>query len=434
MPAEILDGDYEGRVPLERLQAHPRNPRRGNVGKIEKLITDNGFHGALLAQRSTGFVLAGNHRMQAAKAAGLTEVPVIWLNVDDDEALRILLGDNAGSDDARYEDDALAQLLSELEASDRGLAGTGFTTSTLEQLLDRLGADVAPPGRTDPDDAPPLPAEDLVVSTTGDVYELGRHVLVVGDARDPAVIERALRGRLADMTFTDPPYGVDYVGKTEDHLTIDGDQADGLELLLRAVLGNARTHTRAGGAFWVTGPSSPPGAPVFVQVLDELRVWRQSILWVKDRFVLGHQDYQNRFEVLYEGAVPDDVELGPEGWDPELLFAGWKAGGSHRPTPDRKQDSVWQIPRPRASRDHPTMKPVELVERAVRNHTIPGELVLDPFAGSGTTLIACFRAGRDAALVEKDPAYADVIVRRWVAHTGIEAVRHAAAAEEVSPS
>lgn len=418
--ARILDGDYEPRVDVDRLVPHPRNPRRGNVGKIEKLIRDNGFAGAVLAQRSTGFVLAGNHTREAAIRAGLKQVPVLWYDVDDDEALRMLLGDNAGSDDAYYEDPDLASILSELEASDRGLEGTGFTTAGLEALLDRLGAEVAP-GATDPDSAPPKPEPDAVRSRLGEVYALGSHRLVVGDARDPDVIELALRGRFAAMTWTDPPYGVEYEGKTEDRLTIEGDDAGGLEQLLRAVLGNARTWTSPGGAFWVTGPSGPPGGPIFVQVLSDLRVWRQTIVWIKDQFVLGRQDYQHRFELGYAGEVPTDVELGASRLDPEMIFAGWKAGAKHQGPPDRRQDTVWEIPRPRASRDHPTMKPVALVERAVRNHTVLGDLVLDPFAGSGSTLIACHRAGRVAALVEKDPGYADVIVRRWEDHTGIEA-------------
>lgn len=417
--ADILDGDYEKRVDLDRLATHPRNPRRGNVGRLEQLIEDNGFHGALLCQRSTGFILAGNHRMLAAKAKGLTALPVLWLDVDDDEALRILLGDNRGSDDATYDGETLAALLSELEASDRELQGTGYTPADLEALLERLGAEAAPSGGTEPDDAPPLP-EGPPVSKVGDVWLLGRHRLVVGDARDPNVIERSLAGRLADMVWTDPPYGVDYEGKTEERLTITGDEQDdeALEQLLRAVLGNARTWCRPGAAWWTCGPAGPQSL-VFGRVLTDLKVWRQTILWVKDNFVLGRQDYHYRHELLNVGEVPDDATLGAARLDPEQLLAGWKPGGKHHQPPDRRQDTVWEIPRPKASREHPTMKPVALVERAVRNHTDPGEIVLDPFAGSGSTLIACHRAGRAAALVEIDARYADVICRRWENHVGV---------------
>lgn len=417
--AEILPAEYEPLVDLDRLAHHPRNPRRGNVGKIEKLIEDNGFHGALLVQRSTGFVLAGNHRMDAARAAKLKSLPVLWYDVDDDEALRMCLGDNAGSDDAQYELEALASVLAELEASDRGLAGTGYTDADLEAMLDKLGAETAPAARTEPDDAPAVD-EVPAICKTGDLWLLGRHRLIVGDARDPNVIERSLAGRLADLTWTDPPYGIDYEGKTAEHLKIENDDRDdaALEQLLRAVLGNARTWTRPGGGFWVTGPAGPGPGLVFAQVLTDLKVWRQTIIWVKDQFVLGRQDYHYRHELLYTGDAPES-ELGAGRFDPEQVFAGWKAGAAHHRSPDRRQDTVWEIPRPKASKDHPTMKPVALVERAVRNHTDPGEVVLDPFAGSGSTLIACHRAGRAAALVELAPRYADVVCRRWEDHVGL---------------
>jgi DNA modification methylase len=431
--ADILDGDYEARVDLDRLATHPRNPRRGNIGRLEQLIDANGFHGALLCQRSTGFILAGNHRMLAARARGLTELPVLWVDVDDGEALRILLGDNRASDDAAYDDETLAALLSELEATDAGLTGTGYTDADLEALLNRIGADVAPTGSTEPDDAPPL-ADGPPISHLGDVWLLGRHRLVVGDARDPNVIERALAGRLADMIFTDPPYGVAYLEDVADNpelqgrrkqrtdgLVVAGDarNPDDLELLLRAALGNCRTWARPGAAFWVCGPSNPPMLPVFAAVLDELKVWRQTVVWVKDVMILGRQDYQGRHEILYEGEVPGDVELGASRLDPDLLAVGWKSGAAHHPPPDRRGDNVWEIPRPKASKDHPTMKPVALIERAVRNHTDPAEIVLDAFAGSGSTLIACHRAGRAACLVELDPRYADVICRRWEDHVGV---------------
>lgn len=437
--AEILDGEYEERVDVDRLALHPRNQRRGNVGRVEQLIEDNGFHGVLLVQRSTGFVLAGNHTLQAAKAAGLRKLPVIWYDVDDDEALRILLGDNRGSDDAGYELDGLAALLSELEASDRGLAGTGWTSADLEGMLDKLGAEVAPAAATEADDVVPIDESLPQICKLGDVWLLGRHRLIVGDARDPNVIERALAGRLADMVWTDPPYGVDYLGDVADNpllaerrkqradgrrITGDEDQVD-LGALLRAVLGNARTWCRPGGSFWVCGPVGPPTAHLFAEVLTELKVWRQSIVWVKDQFVIGRQDYHHRAEVLYEGDAPD-AELGASRLDPDLLLAGWKPGAAHHRPGDRRQDTVWEIPRPRASKDHPTMKPVALIERALRNHTDPGEIVLDPFAGSGSTLIACHRSGRAACLVEIDARYADVICRRWEDHVGVSPRRDGA--------
>lgn len=419
--ARIIEQEYVPRHPVAELELHPRNPRRGSVGAIEALIEANGFHGALLVQRSTGFVLVGNHRLQAARDAGLSELPVFLVDADDDEALRILLGDNRAGDLGTYDDEILAPLLAELLATDRSLAGTGYTPSDIADLLAGLGGAEPPAGNTDADDAPPKPGEGEVMSEVGDVYILGRHRLVVGDARDPNVVERALNGRLADAVLTDPPYGVEYEGKTADKLTIvnDGGDPEALELLLRGTLGNCRTWSRPGAAWYVTGPGSPPGGPVFVQVLLSLGVWRQTLVWVKDRFVMGRQDYHHRHELIYAGEAPDLGDGVTERLEPDMIFTGWKPGASHRRVADRRQDSVWEIPRPAASKVHPTMKPVELFERAIRNSTAPGELVLDVYAGSGTTLIACHRAGRQAALVELDPGYADVICRRWQQHTGV---------------
>jgi DNA modification methylase len=145
-----------------------------------------------------------------------------------------------------------------------------------------------------------------------------------------------------------------------------------------------------------------------------------DLVWVKDRFVLGRQDYHYRHELIVEGEVPDDLEQpGAPRFDPEMILAGWKPGAGHRRPPDRRQDTVWEFARPARSSEHPTMKPVALVDRAIRNSTAPGEIVLDVFAGSGTTLIAAHRAGRVACLVEKDLGYADVICRRWQDHTGL---------------
>ena len=414
----VINDGYDEAVPVAELNLHPRNPRRGNVGAVEELIDSNGFYGACLVQRSTGFILVGNHRYMAAKAAGATSLPVIWVNVDDLEAMEIMIGDNAGSDLAVNDEPILASLLAEIEEKRGHLQGTGHTPAMLEEMLERLGADTARPGSTDKDDAPNLP--EVPRSATGDVWLLGRHRLVVGDSTDPNVIERAVGGRPAGMVWTDPPYAVDYEGKTADKLKIEGDARDAaeLDLLLRAALGNARTWSAPGACWFVTGPSGPPGNLVFGSVLTDLKVWRQTCIWVKDVFVLGRQDYHHRHEVIFAGEVPEDEA--PAGrLEPDLVYVGWNPGAKHQRPPHRRFDTVWEIPRPTRSSVHPTMKPVELVERALRNHSEQGALVLDPFAGSGTTLIACHRSGRLAALVEKDRGYADVICRRWEEHTGV---------------
>jgi len=214
--------------------------------------------------------------------------------------------------------------------------------------------------------------------------------------------------------FTDPPYGVDVQERDLKQAEVRGRRKDGkgvandnlsledLSILLNDALGLAYAQTKPGGAWYVC---SPPGdlMIMFGTVLNTLpKVNRHSLVWVKDQFVMGRADYHYRHETM---------------------FYGWKEGAAHTWNSDRKQDSVWEIPRPRRSPEHPTMKPLELVERAIRNSSVKGETVLDPFGGSGTTVVAAARLGRVGRCIEVDPSYVDVIVARLEAETGETATR-----------
>ena len=242
--------------------------------------------------------------------------------------------------------------------------------------------------------------------------------MLCGDATAADDVERVLAGDTADMVWTDPPYGVSYVGKTAEALTIDNDALQGQALadLLEQAFANAFAACRPGGAWFVTAPGGP-NFVIFGQVLMQFGIWRQTLIWLKDIFVLGRADYHAKHEPLFYGWKPGDpANPTPETYEPILY--GWRPGAPHEPPPDRKQDSVWEFPRPRRSLEHPTMKPVGLIERAITNHTELGAVVLDPFAGSGSTLIAAHKAGRTACVLALDPIYADVICARWQAITG----------------
>jgi site-specific DNA-methyltransferase (adenine-specific) len=264
-----------------------------------------------------------------------------------------------------------------------------------------------------------------VTSRPGDLWELGPHRLVVGDATAPATWEALCAGQdQPAAVWTDPPYGVAYVGGTEDQLTILNDDLDHdqLEKLLRSAFRNALEHTKPAATWWVASPSGPSMMP-FAKVLGELQIWRQILVWVKDQLVLGHADYHAKHELMFWGAttgtwVPDATV---ERTEHELLVYGWSPDGPHTPPADRKQTSVLEFPRPKASKDHPTMKPPELIEYCLE-HSKPGPVV-DPFAGSGSTMVAAHRNGRRALLIELDPQYADVICRRWQEMTGEHPVR-----------
>ena len=250
------------------------------------------------------------------------------------------------------------------------------------------------PARTkalEDDDVPELPEEP--VTKPGDLWVLGEHRLLCGDAtKCRRCRERLLSdGETVDAVITDPPYGVEYEGKTREALRIENDGAVGLAALLDSSLGLAKDRCRDGATWFVFGPAGPQALD-FAQVLARLQVLRQILVWSKDSMVLGHSDYHYKHE---------------------FVFYGWKPGAKHVTPPDRKQTSVWEFDRPKANREHPTMKPVKLVAKAIANGTKKGALVYDPFSGSGTTLIAAEKLGRRVFGLEIDPRYADVIVRRF---------------------
>lgn len=389
---------------------HPENPRNGDTDAIVESIRIDGLYRPVYAQRSTGHILAGNHTTAATMELGGERIPVVWLDVDDSAARRILIKDNAIADLGRYDEGLLLQSLTDLR-DEVGLMGTGHTEESYAVLAAAVAAhnEEEVVGLTDADDAPPLREE--TVSHLGDLWQLGPHRLVCGDATDPAVVARLMDGgsERATAIWTDPPYGIDYVGKTKDALRIqnDGRDTSGLANLLRDAVGAAMTVSEPGGPVYMTGPPGPAGL-IFYEVLSELRILRQVLVWVKDGFVLGRSDYHYQHEPIFSGYLP-----GGEGRRGR--------GGSAWVGPNNCS-SVMEELRPRASREHPTMKPVGLVARCLRNHR-PG-VVLDFFAGSGSTLLAAEHLpGWTARLVEVDPRYADVICRRYQQHTGHLPVR-----------
>lgn len=400
------------------------NARRGRVAEIRTSLRRLGQYRPIVVNRGslTGRpleVLAGNHTLVAAREEGWARIDGYEVDVDGRTAVKINLADNRLSDLAVNDDDALAALLSSLEGD---YDGTGYD----EDAAYDVGVG-APPGggevlEDDPGSLPPDP-----VTREGDLWVLGEHRLLCGDATTPDAYERLLASDgPVDLLWTDPPYGVDYTGKTADALKITSDDLTEAELaaFLRDSLGLAHARLRPGGSSFVCAPS---GAlfDVFADVLRDLGVRRHTIVWVKDRFVLGRVDYHYRHESILAGEVPDAADEEPPARDvgSEPIAFGWKAGAGHHRPRTRTQDTVWEVPRPARSSEHPTMKPVELPARAIRNHTRPRDLVLDPFAGSGSVVSAAAQLARRARMLEVDPRYCDVIVNRWEALSGAKAER-----------
>ena len=388
-------------VSVADLRLFEGNPRRGRIDAIAESLAVNGQYKPLVVNRGSltgrqNEVLAGNHTLRAASKLGWSEVSVWFVDVDDQRAKAIVAADNKLADLGDYDDDELFALLDSLE----DLEGTGYSDADLEELRRDLFPD-AP--LTDPDDVPEKPEEP--VSELGKVWELGPHRLLVGSSTDTdLVVERLFGDVRADCVWTDPPYGVDYVGKTKKALTIQNDGAAGLRGLLD-------------DAFATVAAVCAPGAPVYVAHADTERVTfegamrdagllvRQNLVWVKNTIVMGRSDYHYKHEPILYGFTP--------GGDGRLGRGGERWFG------DNSQATVFQVDKPARNEQHPTMKPVALVAAMLTNSCPRGGVVFDPFAGSGSTLIAAQGLGARAFCVELDPKYADVIARRFEEHTGV---------------
>lgn len=391
----------EAACDVSKLTPHPDNPRNGDIEMIGESIDAHGFYGAVIAQTSTGRILAGNHRYHAALERGATQLPVVWVDIDDDDAAALMLADNRTSDQAKNDEALLAGLLQKL-AADRGLQGTGYNDDDLSAILESVGAGV---GLGDPG-AAELPGAP--VTQLGDTWQLGDHLLVCGDATDPSAYDVF---EPADCVWTDPPYGVDYAKAVDgkgnkrrtDSIQNDNLSHTDLERLWFGSFTQAGNNTKQGGAYYISAPQGDLLLLLLLQSMDKAGFLpRHMLVWVKDSLVLGRSDYHYRHEPI---------------------FYGWKKGAARTWNGGRNLTSVLEFPRPRASKLHPTMKPVDLIVSCIRNSTDPGATVLDCFAGSGSTLIACQETGRKCNAVELDPAYCDVICERFERATGITPIR-----------
>jgi DNA modification methylase len=287
-------------------------------------------------------------------------------------------------------------VLAELEKELFELEVIGFDQPKIDQLLADLDRDLA---RTDEDAVPD--AAEAVVSHLGDIWLFGDdHKLLCGDATSPNAHEPLMVDECPRMTFTDFPYNVNYKQKMSAGFRViaNDNLGDEFEQFLYQACLNILAVTK--GAVYICMSSSELHTlnSAFTRAGGH---WSTFVIWTKDQFTIGRSDYQRQYEpILY----------------------GWRSGGTHHWCGARDQGDVWQVPKPRVNDLHPTMKPVELIERAIRNSSQLGDIVFDPFAGSGSTLIACHRTRRRARLIELDPMYVDVIVRRWEAFTGTSAI------------
>ena len=392
--------------PTAKLVPYARNARThsdAQVAQIAASIVEFGFTNPILAG-GDGVIVAGHGRLAAAQKLGLEIVPVVVLeHLTPTQRRALVIADNRIAENAGWDDAMLRIELESLQLEGFDIDLTGFDADALSELL--AGDEPNNAGQTDEDEAPEVPLKP--VSKPGDVWLMGRHRLLCGDSTDAASFTLLMAGGQAHMVFTDPPYNVDYANSAKDKLRgkdrpiLNDNLGAGFYDFLLAALTPTVAHCK--GGIYVAMSSSE---------LDALQAafraaggkWSTFIIWAKHTFTLGRSDYQRQYEpILY----------------------GWPEGAERHWCGDRNQSDVWNIKKPHKNDLHPTMKPVELVERAMRNSSLPGDVVLDPFGGSGTTLIAAEKSGRQARLIELDPKYVDVIVRRWQGYAGAQASREA---------
>lgn len=378
---------------LKKIKPHPKNARKGDVELLGNLIEVNGFYGALVVQRSTGHILVGNHRYKAALEKGAKQLPVLYVDVDDDRAQRILAGDNRSNDLAGYDDQLLAELLGDIQA----MLGTGFDDDDYRALL----GDEGKKGRTDPDDVPEPPKK--AVTKKGDLWHLGPHRLLCGDSTEPADVGRLLADGSPGLMVTDPPYGVDY------DPTWRKDAADrGAIGFSPSALGKVENDTRAD---WSEAWALFPGAVVYV--------WHGAFFSGLVAKSLASSGFQMRAQVIWR-KPSFAISRGHYNWQHETCWYGVRKGSAARFIGSKSETTVWEAGRAEAN-EHGTQKPVEIMERPMRNHK--SEEVYDPFLGSGTSLIAAHRVGRICYGMEISPRYCDVVVERWQDFTGEKAKR-----------
>jgi site-specific DNA-methyltransferase (adenine-specific) len=383
-------------IQIDALIPYARNSRThsdAQVAQIASSIKEFGFTNPVLIDGGGGGIIAGHGRVLAARKLGMSEVPCIRLeHLTDAQKRAYVIADNRLALNSGWDTEMLKVEFADLQELGFDLELTGFDLDEIKELLAPVGTE----GLTDPDDAPPLPETPRTVP--GDIWVMGKHRLLCGDSTSMDDLAKLCEGQLVDMWLTDPPYNVAYEGKTKDALKIKNDEMgdDQFRQFLRDAYTAADTVMKPGAVFYIWHADSE-GYNFRGAAKDAGWVVRQCLIWKKSSLVMGRQDYH---------------------WKHEPCLYGWKEGAGHLWAADRKQTTILEFEKPTRNGEHPTMKPVALFEYQLLNNTKGGDQVLDSFGGSGTTLIAAEKNGRVARIMELDPKYCDVIVKRWQDFTG----------------
>jgi DNA modification methylase len=384
---------------IDQITPSERNARSHSDSQIEQIassISEFGFTNPILVNAKRR-IIAGHARYLAAQKHGLKEVPVIVLeHLTETQERAYRLADNQLALNASWNEEVLREELQTLinEAFEMNLLG--FTEAELERLSTSPELQVF---QTDEDAAPKV--GQVAVSRKGDVWTLDSHRVLCGDATESGTMNQLLAGIPAAMTVTDPPYNVAYRAtsrKGTSRAIQNDDLGREFESFLFEVCRNILDSTTGGIYIFMSSSELHSLYSAFTRAGGHYSTF---LIWAKHHFTLGRSDYQRQYEpILY----------------------GWREGANRFWCGARNQGDVWSFAKPAVNDLHPTMKPVALIEQAIQNSSRQGDVVLDPFGGSGSTLIACQKTGREARLVEIDPLYVDCMVRRWQEFTGREAV------------
>lgn len=412
-------------LPLSDVRSAQRNVKEHDLGALQQSISRFGFNDAVIVDDRTGNLVSGHGRVEALRAmhkeapqrhpAGVQVrgegehpewlIPVQrgWSSKNDSEAEAFLVAANRLVELGGWDDAMLERVLVDLaQMGPEALIGTGFDGDDIDKMINDAAR--AAIGATDPDD---VPEPGTLWVKPGDLFALGEHRLLCGDSTRGDDIDRVCAGVSPDGVWTDPPYGLSYESRAGK---VHNDAEDGLVVLLDQVFGQLARVLKPGAFVYVAHPDGP-NSLVFYERFMEHFIFRQGLAWVKDSFVFGRTDYHYMHEPIIYGLKP--AESGRRGRG--RGGKGWYG--------DNAQTSVFAIPRPKRSEEHPTMKPVELVEAMLRNSSAPGHVLLEPFSGSGTTLMACERLQRRCCAIELDPVYVQRTIARWEAYTQRKAVK-----------
>lgn len=377
-------------IALKDLKPYENNPRKNDdaVKYVAESIKEFGFKVPIVIDKNN-VIVAGHTRYKAAKKLKMSEVPCIIADDLTDEQIKAFrLADNKVAEKAEWDFDLLNTELDDIIDLDMELFGfeDALQDNAEEAIEDEFEVEL-----------PPEPKSKL-----GDIYQLGNNRLMCGDSTVLEDVEKLMGGEQADMLLTDPPYNVNYEGKTKDKLKIKNDQMgnDNFRQFLTDAFSNADMVMKPGAVFYIWHADSE-GYNFRGACFDAGWTVRQCLIWNKNSMVMGRQDYQ---------------------WKHEPCLYGWKEGAGHLWASDRKQTTVINFDKPTRNDMHPTMKPIPLFDYQIKNNTKGGDVVLDLFGGSGTTIMACEQNGRRGYSMEYDPRYVDVIVDRWEKFTGAKAV------------